>query len=127
MEKLAEKKTKTGQEVNKLFDKITEEKIRSKTTAQAIAKTFKLDELIKGQRGQAPKPPPKRRRQARVIISEDGDIDYAPEVDPYEEMDVEGLLTLEDHVAPQTEKQIAKKPKLPEYQMDPNPLQIKPP
>ena len=58
-------------------------------------------------------------------------------------MDVEGLLNLEDHVAPQTEKQIAKKPKLPEYQMDPNywdlppppeytemdpkPLQIKPP
>ena len=25
--------------------------------------------------------------------------DYAPEVDPYEEMDVEGLLTLEDYVA----------------------------
>ena len=33
--KLAEKKTKTGQEVNQLFDKITEEKVRSKTTDQA--------------------------------------------------------------------------------------------
>ena len=28
-----------------LFDKITEEKIRSKTTDQAMAKTFRLDRL----------------------------------------------------------------------------------
>ena len=29
------------------------------------------------------------------------------EVDPYEDMDVEGLMNLEDYVAPQKEKQIA--------------------
>ena len=40
-------------------------------------------------------------------LDDDGGIDYAPEVDPYEDMDVEGLMNLEDYVAPQTEKQIA--------------------
>ena len=55
----------------------------------------------------------------------DGGIDYAPEVDPYEEMDVEGLLDLEDYVPPQAEKQIAKAPgKPPQYEMDPSFWQI---
>ena len=52
----------------------------------------------------------------------DGGIDYAPEVDPYEEMDVEGLLNLEDYVPPQGEKQIAKK--TPQYEPDPSFWQI---
>lgn len=42
---LADKKTNTGQMKRKLFDEITEERIRSKTTDQAIAKTFRLDKL----------------------------------------------------------------------------------
>ena len=42
---LAQRKTKAGRAVNELYDDITEEKIRSKTTDQAIAKTFRLDEL----------------------------------------------------------------------------------
>ena len=55
----------------------------------------------------------------------DGGIDYAPEVDPYEEMDVEGLLNLKDYVPPQGEKQIAKKPqKLPQYEINPSFWQI---
>ena len=54
-------------------------------------------------------------------INRDGDIDYAPEVDPYEDMDVEGLMNLEDYVAPQAEKQITKMPrKAPKYEMDPS-------
>lgn len=57
-------------------------------------------------------------------IREDGGIDYAPEEDPYEDMDVEGLLNLEDYVGPQAEKQIAPKP--PKYQMDPSLWQIDP-
>ena len=50
------------------------------------------------------------------------EIDYATEVDPYEDMDVEGLLDLQDYVAPQTEKQIAKMPEgpPPKYEMDPS-------
>ena len=51
----------------------------------------------------------------------DRGIDYAPEADPYEEMDVEGLLNLEDYVPPQAEKQIAKKS---QYEMDPSFWQI---
>ena len=42
---LAQRKTKAGQAVNELYDDITKEKIRSKTTDQAIAKTFRLDRL----------------------------------------------------------------------------------
>ena len=44
-QELANRKAKTGEMKRNLFDKITEEKIRSKTTDQAIAKAFRLDRL----------------------------------------------------------------------------------
>ena len=117
---LADRKAKTGEMKRNLFDEITEEKIRSKTTDQAIAKTFRLDGL--DQIAEQTKPKPRRRIQI-PRINREGGIDYAPEVDPYEDMDVEGLLNLEDYVAPgvppQAEKQIAKIPsKAPKYEMD---------
>ena len=37
-------------------------------------------------------------------------IDYMPEVDPYEDMDVEGLINFGDYVPPQQEKQIVRRP-----------------
>ena len=95
---LADSKAKTGQMKRNLFDEITEEKIRSKTTDQAIAKTFRLDRL--DQIAEQTKPKPRRRIQI-PRINREGGIDYAPDVDPYEDMDVEGLLNLEDYVAPQ--------------------------
>ena len=114
---LADSKAKTGEMKRNLFDEITEEKIRSKTTDQAIAKTFRLDRL--DQIAEQTKPKPRRRIQI-PRINREGGIDYAPEVDPYEDMDVEGLLNLEDYVAPQQEKQIAKIPKkAPKYEIDP--------
>ena len=120
---LAQRKTKAGQVVNELYDDITKEKIRSKTTDQAIAKTFRLDRL--DQIAEQTKPKQRRRVPLRPRVNADGGIDYAPEVDPYEEMDVEGLLNLEDYVPPQAEKQIAKKPqKPPQYEMDPSFWQI---
>ena len=120
---LAQRKTKAGQAVNELYDDITKEKIRSKTTDQAIAKTFRLDRL--DQIAEQTKPKQRRRVPLRPRVNADGGIDYAPEVDPYEEMDVEGLLNLEDYVPPQAEKQIAKKPrKLPQYEIDPSFWQI---
>ena len=126
--RLAQRKTEAGQAVNELYDDITEEKIRSKTTDAAIAKTFRLDRLDKLDRLDQIAEQTKPRRGRRVLparINADGGIDYAPEVDPYEEMDVEGLLDLEDYVPPQAEKQIAKKPqKLPQYEMDPSFWQI---
>ena len=116
--KLADRKAKTGQMKRNLFDEITEEKIRSKSTDQAIAKTFRLDRL--DQIAEQTKPKPRRRIQI-PRINREGGIDYAPEVDPYEDMDVEGLLNLEDYVPPQAEKQIAKIPKkAPKYQIDPS-------
>ena len=121
--RLAQRKTKAGQAVNELYDDITKEKIRSKTTDQAIAKTFRLDRL--DQIAEQTKPKQRRRVPLRPRVNADGGIDYAPEVDPYEEMDVEGLLNLEDYVPPQAEKQIAKKPqKPPQYEMDPSFWQI---
>ena len=120
---LAQRKTKAGQAVNELYDDITKEKIRSKTTDQAIAKTFRLDRL--DQIAEQTKPKQRRRVPLRPRVNADGGIDYAPEVDPYEEMDVEGLLNLEDYVPPQAEKQIAKNPqKPPQYEMDPSFWQI---
>ena len=120
---LAQRKTKAGQAVNELYDDITEEEIRSKTTDQAIAKTFRLDSL--DQIAEQTKPKQRRRVPIRPRVNADGGIDYAPEVDPYEEMDVEGLLNLEDYVPPQGEKQLAKAPqKLPQYEMDPSFWQI---
>ena len=114
---LADRKAKTGEMKRNLFDEITEEKIRSKTTDQAIAKTFRLDRL--DQIAEQTKPKPRRRIQI-PRINREGGIDYAPEVDPYEDMDVEGLLNLEDYVPPQQEKQIAKIPKkAPKYEIDP--------
>ena len=101
---LGEKRAKTGNMKKWLYDEITAEKIRSKTTDQAIAKTFRLDKL--DQKAEQTKPKA-RRRPLRIKLDDDGGIDYAPEVDPYEDMDVEGLMNLEDYVAPQTEKQIA--------------------
>ena len=122
---MADRKAKTGEMKRNLFDEITEEKIRSKTTDQAIAKTFRLDRL--DQIAEQTKPKPRRRIQI-PRINREGGIDYAPEVDPYEEMDVEGLLNLEDYVAPEQEKQIAKIPKkAPKYEMDPSFWQLSDP
>ena len=117
---LAQRKTKAGQAVNELYDDITKEKIRSKTTDAATAKTFRLDRL--DQIAEQTKPKQRRRVPLRPRVNVDGGIDYAPELDPYEEMDVEGLLNLEDYVPPQAEKQIAKAP--PQYKMDPSFWQI---
>ena len=122
---LADSKAKTGELKRNLFDEITEEKIRSKTTDQAIAKTFRLDRL--DQIAEQTKRKPRRRIQI-PRINREGGIDYAPEVDPYEDMDVEGLLNLEDYVPPQAEKQIAKIPKkAPKYEMDPSFWQLSDP
>ena len=77
--------------------------------------------IIEGLRAQKPKNRPQLRIRPAPAGKPD-EIDYAPEVDPYEDMDVEGLLDLQDYVAPQAEKQIAKMPEgpPPKYEMDPS-------
>ena len=106
---LAQSKAKVGKMKNQLYDQITAEKIKSKTSDAAITKSFRLDEIIQGLKGK-PGVPRVRKRGPRIRPGEEETIDYAPEVDPYEDMDVEGLLNLEDYVPPQGEKQIAPKP-----------------
>ena len=120
---LAQKRTETGKMKNQLYDEITEEKIKCKTSDQRITKSFRLDEIIEGLKAQKPKNRPQIR--IRPAGKAEEEIDYAPEVDPYEDMDVEGLINLEDYVAPGAEKQIAPKP--PKYEMDPSYWQIDPP
>ena len=120
---LAQSKTKVGKMKNQLYDQITAEKIKSKTSDAAITKSFRLDEIIEGLKGKPAAP----RVRKRVPVKIEEGIDYAPEVDPYEDMDVEGLLNLEDYVPPQGEKQIAPKPpKYSKYQMDPSYWQTDP-
>ena len=124
--KMAESKSKAGKMKNQLYNQITAEKIKSKTSDAAITKSFRLDEIIEGLKGKPAAP----RVRKRVPVKIEEGVDYAPEVDPYEDMDVEGLLNLEDYVPPQPEKQIAPKPpeyqKYPKYQMDPSYWELDP-
>ena len=90
---------------------------------QRLLRLDRLDQIA-----EQTKPKLRRRVQFRPEINRDGVLDYAPEVDPYEDMDVEGLLNIEDYVAPQAEKHIAKMPsKAPKYEMDPSFWQTDPP
>ena len=114
--RLAQKRTETGRMKNQLYDEITEAKIKSKTSDARITKSFRLDEIIEGLKTQKPKNRPQKRIRP---AGKPDEIDYAPEVDPYEDMDVEGLLDLEDYVAPQEEKQIPEGLP-PKYEMDPS-------
>ena len=121
--RLAQKRTETGRMKRQLYDQITEGKIKSKTSDARITKSFRLDEIIEGLREQKPK----NRPQIRPAVpagapGKPEEIDYAPDVDPYEDMDVEGLIDLQDYVAPDAEKQIAKIPQgpPPKYEMDPS-------
>ena len=114
--RLAQKRTETGRMKNQLYDEINEAKIKSKTSDARITKSFRLDEIIEGLKTQKPKNRPQKRIRP---AGKPDEIDYAPEVDPYEDMDVEGLLDLEDYVAPQEEKQIPEGLP-PKYEMDPS-------
>ena len=102
MERISREQGKSRKVKNQLYNQITAERIKSKTSDAAITKSFRLDEIIEGLKGK----PQKKGPRIRQIKREDGGIDYTPEVDPYEDMDVEGLLNLEDYVPPQGEKQI---------------------
>ena len=117
--RLVQKRTETGRMKNQLYDEITEAKIKSKTSDQRITKSFRLDEIIDGLKAQKPKNRPQKRIRPAAPGKAEEEIDYAPEVDPYEDMDVEGLLDLEDYVAPKTEKQMPESPP-PKYEMEPS-------
>jgi len=91
---LAECKVKAGKMKKQLYNQITAERVKSKTSDAAITKSFRLDEIIEGLKGK-PAGPRVRKRGPRIRPGEKEGIDYAPEVDLYEDMGVEGLLNLE--------------------------------
>ena len=107
---LAKSKTKLGDKINYVHDLITQHKIGQETSQESFAKVFKpvtskLDDVIVS--NLISKTPQRRKRPLKK--GEVG-IDYAPEVDPYEDMDVEGLIDFGDYVPPQQNKQLVPKP-----------------
>ena len=107
---LANRKTELGNKINYVHNLITQHKIGENTSQESFAKVFKpvtskLDDVIDS--NLISKTPQRRKRPLKK--GEVG-IDYAPEVDPYEDMDVEGLIDFGDYVPPQQNKQLVPKP-----------------
>ena len=119
-QEMARSKSALGKKINLVHKAITQNKLGEETSQIGFEKTFrpitgKLDDVIASNllRMQMPlkvKPQPQRKKAA--------EIDYLPEVDPFEEMDIEGLL--DDAVPPQAEKQI---PPSPPFYSPPSPSQ----
>ena len=108
---LAKSKSELGNKINYVHNAITQNKIGELTSQESFTKVFKpvtskLDDVIDSNLNLR-MPPQRRKRPPR---KEEEGIDYAPEVDPYEDMDVEGLINFGDYVPPQQEKQIVPKP-----------------
>ena len=104
---MAKSKSALGKKINFVHNAITQKKLGEETSQIGFEKMFKpitakLDESIAS--NLEPLPPraqPARRKKAKLK-----EIDYFPEVDPFEEMDVEGLFD-DEIVPPQPEKQIS--------------------
>ena len=112
---LAKSKTKLGNKINYVHDLITQHKIGENISQESFSKVFKpvtskLDDVIVS--NLISKTPQRRKRPKKK--EEEAGVDYAPEVDPYEDMDVEGLIDFGDYVPPQQDKQLV--PKLPTYE-----------
>ena len=106
---LAKRKTELGNKINYVHNAIKQHKIGEETSQESFGKLFKpvtskLDDVIDSNLNLRKRPPKKAEPE----------IDYAPEVDPYEDIDVEGLIDFGDYVPPQQEKQIIPKP--PKYE-----------
>ena len=107
---LAKSKSELGKKINYVHNAIKQHKIGEETSQESFGKLFKpvtskLDDVIDSNLNL--RMPQRRKRPPEKV--EPG-IDYMPEVDPYEDMDVEGLINFGDYVAPQQEKQLVPKP-----------------
>ena len=123
---LAKSKTELGNKINYAHDLIKRHKIGQETSQESFEKVFKpvtskLGDLINSNldsRKLSRKKPPLEKKEVSI--------DYMPEVDPYEDMDVEGLIDYGDYVPPQQEKQLGPIPTIhidppdaqPEYDYD---------
>ena len=108
---LAKSKTELGNKINYAHNAITQHKIGQETSQESFKNilkpiTSKLDDVVVS--NLTSRIPPQRRKQPPK--KDEVGIDYMPEVDPYEDMDVEGLVDFGDYVPRQQEKQIVPKP-----------------
>ena len=106
----AKSKTELGNKINYVHDLIKRHNIGQKISQKSFEKVFepvtsKLDDVIDSDL--TSRIPPQRKRKKQPPKKGEVGIAYMPEVDPYEDMDVEGLI---NYVQPQQEKQIAQIP-----------------
>ena len=102
-QEMAKSKSALGKKINFVHNAITQKKLGEETSQIGLEKMFKpitakLDDVIASNLAQ-----PARRKKAKPA-----EIDYFPEVDPFEEMDVEGLF--DETVPAQKKKQIRPPP-----------------
>ena len=107
---MAKSKSALGKKINFVHNAITQKKLGDETSQIGFEKMFKpvtakLDEVIASNLGPLPRAKPARRKKAKL----EG-IDYFPDVDPFEDMDVEGLFDETAPVSYQPEKQIRPSP-----------------
>ena len=104
---MAKSKSALGKKINFVHNAITQKKLGEETSQIGFEKMFKpvtskLDDVVASNLGPLPRAKPARRKKAEL----EG-IDYFPDVDPFEDMDVEGLFDETAPVSPQAEKQIS--------------------
>ena len=107
-QEMAKSKSALGKKINFVHNAITQKKLGEETSQIGFEKMFKpitakLDDVIASNLGPLPRAKPARRKKAKLE-----EIDYFPEVDPFEDMDVEGLF--DETVPSQTKKQIRPPP-----------------
>ena len=105
-QEMAKSKSALGKKINFVHNAITQKKLGEETSQIGFEKMFKpvtskLDDVIASNLGPLPRAKPARRKKAEL----EG-IDYFPDVDPFEDMDVEGLFG-DAPVSPQAKKQIS--------------------
>ena len=99
---LAKQKSMLGNKINFIYDTLTKAKLGEETSQLAYEKIFrpitsKMD--VSTRDGTKPTSIVKKKPSSMK------EIDYYPDVDPYEEMDVEGLIDFGEEVLPGEEKQ----------------------
>ena len=102
-QEMAKSKSALGKKINFVHNAIIQKKLGDETRQIGFEKMFtpittKLDDVVAS--NLRPILKPARRKKTKTA-----EIDYLPEVDPFEDMDVEGLF--DEAVPPQPEKQIA--------------------
>ena len=104
-QEMAKSKSALGKKINFVHNAITQKKLGEETSQIGFEKMFKpitskLDESIASNLGSLP------RAQAKKKKAKLEGIDYFPDVDPFEDMDVEGLFG-DAPFSPQAKKQIS--------------------